>query len=251
MNKLKQKQKMSEHITPPPFEQSGMIPPVNQPESFSLPNSEVFSPRMEQVFTPVANPDNGNEDIASEDEYDFLFDTDENSFETSQLEYAKKQEFRRASNEGRARTTEDSLAYSKQVLERFDTEPQLDFKIKEIIHKYAESDKLASEKTMQAIRSNKYLRMELGAYFISKLDNMRESLPPRVARNEQKKPGMPGYEGIPNLRSREYASLLAFAQLDGTFDPEKSASEHPTYNETTGQIETGQHRAASEMLLFW
>lgn len=230
---------MIEQLTPPSFEQSGLQPPLSQPEVFGLPNAEVFSPRNELVFSPyVAEVFGPNKP----DNYDYLFGDEDlvGSVEDAAV---------RGPN-GRGVVTDISKEYSIDILKRFEAEEGLDSKIKEIIHRHNKNQPLVSTTTMDIIRNDKYLRMELGVYFLSKLDSMKDLLPKRVAENTQKNSTMPGYNHIPNLRSREYASLLALAHLDGTFDPEKSLSEQPTYNDR-GLVETGQHRVASEMLLFW
>lgn len=228
---------MSEQIKPPSFEQSELQAPISQPESFNLPNAEVFSPRNEIVFSPYEI-----EESKKGDSYDYLFSDDDL---TASIEGAAIRE-----PEGRGVVSDDSKEYSMDILKRFDNEASLDLKIKDIIHRYNGNQDLATEATMDTIRSNKYLRVELGAYFLTKLGDLKDSLPSRVAKNEFKNSTMSGYNQIPKLRSREYASLLALAHLDGTFDPNKSASEEITYD-AEGNIKTGQHRAASESLIFW
>lgn len=236
---------MQETFTPPPFEQSALpVPP--QAEAFDLPNPEALNARAEVIFSPYA-PDalgGGAKSPEGEQNYDFLFSDED-------LTQKKVEDAAVRSPEGRGVVTPSSMEYSAAILKRFDSEPQLDAKIKQIIGKHNGSNELGSKNTITAIRENKPLRVELGSYFLSKLEAMHDALPDRVKKNGQKSSDTPGYRDIPGLRSREYASLLALAQLDGTFDPDKVQEGDTTRIDENGNVIDGQHRAATDMLLFW
>lgn len=197
--------------------------------------------RVGLVFAPVDVQDSG---VTRSSNYDYLFDPNVDTSNKTVEDAAVRK------TEDRGTVTEDSLAYSMSVLDRFDKEEGLDYSIKQIIKNHTGSDKFSSEETVDALRKNKELRTELGKYFLDKLDLNSDMLPARVLNNGNKNSTMPGYSDIPGLKSREYASLLAMAQLDGTFDPHKAMSEEITYD-TNGEVVTGQHRVASEMLLFY
>lgn len=94
------------------------------------------------------------------------------------------------------------------------------------------------------------LRIGIGFLFLKQLDQMAivGKLPQRLVNNSAKKPDIPGYVDRGTLSSREYASLLAIAMIDGTFDSDKEALS-PQFNER-GDVSDGQHRVAAKMLLF-
>ena len=82
------------------------------------------------------------------------------------------------------------------------------------------------------------------------MDKMKSSslrLPDRLIRNQQKRPGYRGYDAVPDLSGREYATLLALSMLDGTFKPSRTgdAIEVSKY----GDVLQGQHRYAALKLL--
>ena len=204
-------------------------------------NKEPFSDRIELVFAPVDIQDPG---VGQSTNYDNLLDPNFDISSRTVEDAAIRK------TEGRGTVTEDSLAYSMSVLDRFDKEIGLDHNIKQIIKTHAGVDKLSAIETIEAVRINKELRTELGRYFLNKLDTNSHLLPARVLDNGYKNSTIPGYSDIPGLKSREYTSLLAMAQLDGTFDPNKARSEEITYDDQ-GEVLTGQHRVASEVLLFY
>lgn len=222
----------------PPSPANIFVP--QQLDSFNLPEVVNYTDRQKLVFAPYSPKGSLNE----EQNYDYLFD------DTADIDDRTIEGAAIRNPEGRGATSDISEEYSMGILKRFDNEEGLDPNIKAIISKYSGAVSLANEETMQSVRNNPELRLELGVYFLGKLETLEEILPQRVAKNHQKNGNASGYENIPGLKSREYASLLALAHLDGTFDPLKSKSDSITTNEA-GQTITGQHRVASEMLLFW
>ena len=72
------------------------------------------------------------------------------------------------------------------------------------------------------------------------------ALPDHLTRNAIKRPNDPRYQKFGELRSREYAMLLALSMLDGSFDDSATASD-PVYSQSNPN--GGQHRYAAQVLL--
>lgn len=102
--------------------------------------------------------------------------------------------------------------------------------------------------TVDALRTNADLRYELGSYYLrDKLPQLGLRLPRRVAINAQKRPGHNGYTHIPELRSREYAAMLALSMIDGTYDQPGDGDKITL--DSSGLVKFGQHRTAAQLLL--
>lgn len=98
------------------------------------------------------------------------------------------------------------------------------------------------------IRTNADLRYALGNYFLtSKLPSKLHKMPNRILGNSEKSPNHNGYKGL-HLTSREYASMLALAMIDGTFMGTPQGDEILT-RPSDGSVIVGQHRAAAMELL--
>jgi hypothetical protein len=104
----------------------------------------------------------------------------------------------------------------------------------------------ADEEIVNGIRTMDSLRLDLGKYFLDKINRYSDILPERVKENSLKNPNYYGYEG--SIRSRVYVALLCLSRLDGTFDYD-SADSDPV-EENNGKVILGQHRSAAETVLF-
>ena len=100
---------------------------------------------------------------------------------------------------------------------------------------------------VQAIRSDEKTRLQVAAYYTTKLTSFIGIMPDRIVRNTEKHPKTKGMEHT--VRSQEYAVLLALSKLDGTFDSAASAQDKIVYD-SLGNVELGQHRVAADILLF-
>lgn len=123
-----------------------------------------------------------------------------------------------------------------------------DDEIKKMIR--SQSGEAWQEADMAAVlRSNNELRVQLGAYFLEKMEHM-DRLPERVwqnASNNMKNPNFPGYSDI-SMTSREYAAVLALSMLDGTFKAGRSPHDKIGINQYSEVIH-GQHRYAAHQVL--
>lgn len=97
------------------------------------------------------------------------------------------------------------------------------------------------------IANNQALRFELLRCFEEKFKRLayEGSLPDQLQRNGTKNPNKPIYERFGDLKSREYASLLGLAKLDGSFDPSNDR-----YDPVASRSDSdgGQHRRGADML---
>jgi len=126
----------------------------------------------------------------------------------------------------------------------------MDAKLSKIIHSYYEQTGSTDPiKVVDALRTNKQLRVAVGKHFLAKTAALVHEhilqIPDRVVRNKQKVPK--GLAPVPHLSSTEYVALLCVAMLDGTFDAEQAKSE-PIVGEG-GEVTIGQHRATANMVL--
>ena len=115
--------------------------------------------------------------------------------------------------------------------------------VRDLIKRYA-GEKWREEDMAEVLRENNELRVELGAYLLTKLDTL-QYLPSRFYSRQLKNPNEGGYEG--NMTSQEYAALLAVSMLDGTFKAERAR--HDPIEMQYGEIIRGQHRYAALRLL--
>ena len=99
------------------------------------------------------------------------------------------------------------------------------------------------------MRNNKDLRIEVGVYLLAKIDRLFHQMPERIQDDTEKKPSTEGYNHIPVMTSREYATLLAISMLDGTFDDKRVGGDTIEYREGTDKVILGQHRAAAQKLI--
>lgn len=206
-----------------------------------------YSDRHKKLFAPY-NLESDYEQ--PEEDYDYLF-KDEKDY---QAVVKEKDGLNRQRAVERGTSTDESEKYTLDViLSRFGKDGDLaKSEIAKIITKYLkpESD-IASEDSMKLIRNNPNLRYELGDLFLKRQELYQDLLPDRVRRNTQKVPEYPGYKiEFRDLRSQEYVAQLCLARLDGTFDIESAMSE-PTAITEDGKVVNGQHRYASDIVLFF
>jgi hypothetical protein len=115
--------------------------------------------------------------------------------------------------------------------------------VRDLIKRYA-GEKWREDDMAEVLRENNELRVELGAYLLTKLDTLQH-LPSRFYGQQLKNPNEGGYEG--NMTSQEYAALLAVSMLDGTFKTERTR--HDPIEMQYGEVIRGQHRYAALRLL--
>ncbi|MCX6729142.1 MAG: hypothetical protein NTV95_00650 [Candidatus Saccharibacteria bacterium] len=201
--------------------------------------NEVDAPypqRIEQLFSPVGKKEDKQPDV---NPYDALHDPSINMEDRD----VKDAEVR--SPKGRGIVTEESLKVARDEYMEPLLQGSKDIRISEMIKAAAHNSPLTSEDAMQLLREDSSLRKEVGAYLLAKLEANTAILPERVARNNQKKANMAGYESIPSMSSHEYVALLAIAKLDGSFNYEQD----PIQKDKSGNVLLGQHRAAADMML--
>ena len=213
--------------------------PIQETEIVSP--KEDYEPRLSQLFSPVK--DETRPEVV--EDYDSWFDKDNEVFDPSidsqtQIESAAN---RLPANE-RLRVTPESQKMAEKRLEiAGDGDPNL----KLIFDKYSPKGTNLSD----LLRNDEDFRTDVGVYLLHKLNNLainEKTIGQQIKDNSEKSPATTGYSHIPELRSREYATLLAISMLDGTFKDELVQSNTIEYADD-GEVLLGQHRAAANELL--
>ncbi|MCE7936917.1 hypothetical protein DYH10_03995 [Candidatus Saccharibacteria bacterium CPR2] len=102
---------------------------------------------------------------------------------------------------------------------------------------------------VEDVRTNPDLRIEIARATLESIEEHISLFPDRIRRNTEKLPGLTGYPE--RVTSREYVALLCLSMLDGTFQNDRvPKSDNIQYDQEYGSVESGQHRASAEMLLF-
>ncbi len=132
----------------------------------------------------------------------------------------------------RTQVTEKSAAHAAEVYQWASQD------IKDIIDKYNEVD--SGQDAAALLRANDQLRIELGLHILQKFEHTK-GLPERVENNFANVLKSPnhtkGYNGE-RFESRDYATLLALAMLDGTFRAPRWSNN-----------DAAQHRIGAELVL--
>ena len=198
-------------------------------------------PRLRQLFSPVKDETRPK----FVEDYDSWFDKDNEVFDSSinlqtQIESAAN---RLPPNE-RLRVTPESQKMAEKRLEiAGDGDPNL----KLIFDKYSTKGTNLTD----LLRNDEDFRTDVGVYLLHKLNNLainEKTIGQQIKDNSEKSPATTGYSHIPELTSREYATLLAISMLDGTFKDELVQSNTIEYADD-GEVLLGQHRAAANELL--
>ncbi len=213
--------------------------PIKETEIVSP--KEDIEPRLKQLFSPVKDETGKND---SDINYDSMFDQDIDPF-TSKVEHQTQIEaaIRTTGNE-RLKVTAESM---KMAEERLEIAGNGDPNLKLIFEKYSPKGTHLSE----LLRTNEDFRTDVGLYLLRKLDNLalnEMTMGQQIKDNSEKSPRTTGYSHIPELRSREYATLLAISMLDGTFKDELVQSDTIEYADD-GEVLLGQHRAAAKKII--
>ncbi|MBC7764115.1 hypothetical protein H7Y29_00185, partial [Microbacteriaceae bacterium] len=118
-----------------------------------------------------------------------------------------------------------------------------DATVREMIRKYA-GDAWRENEMAKVLRENDDLRLEVGEYLLGKLETLTH-LPSRMYLDMTKNSGEEGYDR--NLKSKEYATLIALSMLDGTFKSERATGDPVEMRH--GSVTTGEHRYTALKLL--
>jgi len=183
------------------------------------PDSEYRKFRNELVFKPVGISSDDNES-----QFDNLLDSNNDLPENSVEKAAIRETVR-------TKVTPESKKLAEERIEQaYMSDPGL----AEIFNKFSNENGLTDRSDLtEAMRINKDLRIEVGTYLLDKIDRLFHQMPERIQDNTEKKPSTEGYNHIPVMTSREYATLLAISMLDGTFDDKRVGGDTIQYKEGT------------------
>lgn len=141
----------------------------------------------------------------------------------------------------RTSTTEQSLEDARTAYRASNKQ------IKDILNKYATGGYMRESVAAAAIRDNHELRMELGVHLLDTIKHMKY-LPSRLNNDfEIKRPNIQGYDE--DMTSKEYATLLALAMLDGTYKDSPGDKILIGSRFDGGEVTNGQHRYTAQEAL--
>lgn len=193
-----------------------------------------FSERQKVIFEPI-------EIDEEESDYDFLFKKDDDSEDGKKRYEAYLEESRKKEKTGYKVTPEseaDAIEQIKSVI-------QIDQPLSELFGGFTKATGISIDQVPKALRSNKELRLAVGAYLQSKVERIAHELPRRIRENTQK-----ASNSAPDLRyrltSQEVAAKYALAMLDGTFLRNR---EDNVYYDPNSDEGGGQHRTAARQVL--
>lgn len=204
------------------------------------------NPRLELLFAPIVTRDEylKNAPVAT---YEHLFEKDDEEYVLKSAAFSEQALERRKEEAKHPVVTSEDKANALVALQKARAS---DSSINAIISEY--EGKLGKDQQqydiVDLIRKDGDLRYRLGRYLLyDKMSARMALMPDRISNNDQKGPSHRGYEHIPNLRSREYASMLALSMLDGTYKGYSNGDE--IKYDSSGRPTVGQHRGAAHILL--
>jgi len=187
--------------------------------------------RTERVFAPIAE-----KVTEARKSYDYLLDPNY-VFPPSSEAAAIRED-----KNSREYITDENLERAATVLQEFLAK---DYVAAGIINKNLGAQKLDGLDLVDRIREDADLRKALGIHFLDKIQLNLSSMPERVIDDRSKGVEYKGY--TPELKSREYAALLALSMLDGSFNYDQEQKVQPVNK--IGIPEINQHRYAARFLL--
>ena len=225
--------KFDEGIELPKEEDAAVLEQIR--EITRTPKTEYRKFRNELVFKPALESSDDKES-----NFDNLLDPNQDLSENTVEKAAVKETVR-------TKVTPES---KKMAEERIEQAYMSDPGLAEIFNKFSSENGVADRSELtEAMRNNKDLRIEVGVYLLAKIDRLFHQMPERIQDDTEKKPSTEGYNHIPVMTSREYATLLAISMLDGTFDDKRVGGDTIEYREGTDKVILGQHRAAAQKLI--
>ena len=100
------------------------------------------------------------------------------------------------------------------------------------------------------LRTSEPVRTKVGSYLLAKLNDLAVrypgSLPENVAANINKAVRR-GTQPVADLKSREYAVIMALSKIDGTYDASSEGADRIEVQNGTAIV--GQHRFTADLLL--
>ncbi|MBC7943426.1 hypothetical protein H7X68_02935 [Candidatus Saccharibacteria bacterium] len=204
---------------------------------------------LEALFSPIIRPElpQGDED----NEYDYLFGSDEDVAEKLKLKQAESQKnapILEAQKEYDRFIDKDTRRIASGRLEMAVSRDQ---GLKELLHQFGQ-DKTSVE-AVDAIREDKELRYSVGVYLLEKLNRAvkddPDSFGDRLVRNGDKKNDSKSHMSVPSMTSREYATYIALAKIDGSFNGDRETADDYVQYDSNGKVINAQHRDAANAIL--
>lgn len=235
-------------------------PSISSPNvvSLDLSSSDVYKdasekgekdPVLSRVFAPLERPQDPVDSIVNKN-YDYLFASDDVN-EAEVAKYKAQDEKDRPIREAQAEydsfVTDETRALAAEQLDRT---LKRDRELQDILLKYSQFT--PSLETVDALRTNKDLRYDVGTHLLNKLDMLASMHPElfgnRILNNTMKNNNFNKMTPS-NITTRQYATTLALAMIDGSFNGDKQASDDVTMYNEQGKIIYGQHRDAARTIL--
>lgn len=207
---------------------------------------KVKDPRLVQLLAPIKTiKEFTEENPGTQTNYDYMF-MDDGPERDAIIEALRSERTKRQAEESNHTivTEESRAAASRQLGDVRRNDDTINNMLRDYEQKHPGVTDL-----VEAIRTDSDLRYKIGEHLLNAIMPIRlQNMPERIRDNSQKKPNHSGYGHLRQITSREYATLLALAMIDGTYQGYGKGDEidrHPD----TGRVIRGQHRAAALGLL--
>lgn len=204
--------------------------------------------RLKAVFAPHKYLfDSAKAEEVVPTNYDYLFTGDESFQQAMAKHEIERDRFGNKLQEWQP--TKETREKSKDTLIQVATH---DEGLRKLIESQSEHINLNDPyAVVDAIRTKPDFRLAVGKYYLHKITELSREpgvMPERIVSNRGKRPDKGGY-AFNSLTSREYASLLCLAMLDGTFDSSVISSVDYIEHNQKGETIAGQHRMAAHTAL--
>ncbi len=234
---------------PEPDIEHPMIP-VNNPVETSRSPEVKIDPRMAELFQPYTRPETAEANLGF-NKYEVLFEQDPARAAEMQ---AKIDE----ANKANEPVLEQQKEYDRLVTES--SKHDALFELHSVFNRdpalraifSAHNIENITDNAVDMVREDPSLRYEIGAYFTKKLDTLLNenvhAFGRRLYLNSDKSPDSRRFLPVQNMKSREYAALLALSMIDGSFNKGRITSTDEIAKNSRGEM-IGQHRHAAQTLL--
>ncbi|MBC7868906.1 hypothetical protein H7X69_01885 [Candidatus Saccharibacteria bacterium] len=206
------------------------------------------NPRLERIFTPNARPELS--ESTNSTDYDYLWASEEEhaaGLARLRAESIANEPILKAQQEHDKFVTQGTREVASDQLRN---SMKYDIGLKEILKKYSFAE--ASLDAVDAIRTDKNVRYDVGVYLLDKLNNAVKRNPrgygDRLVANGQKRSDNHSRFAA-DTTSREYATCIALAMLDGSFNGDRQLADDNLKHDSNGKIINAQHRDAARSIL--
>lgn len=234
------------------YEAGLMQPSVHRENEISISDMEKErDPILERIYKPISRPETEEmSDREVDKNYDFLFGTDEEHDMAIAAFNAKEradEPIRKAQKEHDRYINQETRQLAVEQLQRTTSH---DRGLRDILREHSFGE--VSIDAVDAIRTDEGLRYDVGTYLLDKLNRSITENPrdygDRLVMNGNKRNDYHTL-GESRMTSRQYASYLALAMIDGSFNGDHQSSTDTVEYDDNGKVINAQHRDAARSIL--